>query len=153
MLSMNIVILTAGGGTRMRSARPKAVHPLAGRPLLTHVLETARALQPVKQVVVVSENAADIDFAVQPQPLGTGHALQCALSRLNPALPILVLYGDVPLICAATLKRLIQAAGSNRYGILTAILDRPAGYGRIVRDSAGCVLRIVEDRDANGAER
>src|SRR5260364_113046 len=106
MLSMNIVILTAGGGTRMRSSRPKALHPLAGRPLLTHMLETARAWQPDKQVVVVSENAddirrvvaaPDIDFAVQPQPLGTGHALQCALSRLNPALPILVLYGDVPL--------------------------------------------------------
>src|SRR5260363_372333 len=108
MLSMNIVILTAGGGTRMRSARPKALHPLAGRPLLTHVLETARAWQPVKQVGVVSENAddsrrvvaaPDIDFAVQPQPLGPGHAWQCALSRLNPALPTLVLYRAVKLIC------------------------------------------------------
>src|SRR5260364_430608 len=111
MLSMNIVILTAGGGTRMRSARPKALHPLAGRPLLTHVLETARALQPVKQVVVVSENTDDIrrvgaapyiDFAVQPQRVGTVHALQCALSRLKPALPILVSYGNMPINCAAT---------------------------------------------------
>lgn len=154
---MNIVILAAGMGKRMHSALPKVLHPLAGRPLLSHVIDTARALQPARIVVVVGHgaqavqqavSAPDIQFAVQEQQLGTGHAVQQALPLLDPAQPTLVLYGDVPLTKASTLKRLADAAADGCYGVLTVTLDDPHGYGRIVRDSAGCVVRIVEQKDA-----
>ncbi|RKP49367.1 bifunctional UDP-N-acetylglucosamine diphosphorylase/glucosamine-1-phosphate N-acetyltransferase GlmU [Trinickia fusca] len=154
---MNIVILAAGMGKRMHSALPKVLHPLAGRPLLSHVIDTARALRPARIVVVVGHgaqvvqqavSAPDIQFAVQEQQLGTGHAVQQALPLLDPAQPTLVLYGDVPLTKASTLKRLTDAAADGCYGVLTVTLDDPHGYGRIVRDSAGCVVRIVEQKDA-----
>ena len=154
---MNIVVLAAGAGKRMRSALPKVLHPLAGRPLLSHVIETARALSPTRIVVVVGHGgeavqkavaAPDIKFAVQHEQLGTGHAVQQALPLLDPAQPTLVLYGDVPLTKASTLKRLVDAAVDGRYGLLTVTLDDPHGYGRIVRDPAGYVVRIVEQKDA-----
>ncbi|TKC78225.1 UDP-N-acetylglucosamine diphosphorylase/glucosamine-1-phosphate N-acetyltransferase [Trinickia terrae] len=154
---MNIVILAAGTGKRMRSALPKVLHPLAGRPLLSHVIDTARTLKPVRLVVVVGHGAEqvraavaapDVQFAVQAEQLGTGHAVQQALPLLDPAQPTLVLYGDVPLTKASTLKRLTDAAVEGRYGVLTVTLDDPAGYGRIVRDQAGYVQRIVEQKDA-----
>ena len=154
---MNIVVLAAGAGKRMRSALPKVLHPLAGRPLLSHVIETARALSPTRIVVVVGHGgeavqkavaAPDIRFAVQHEQLGTGHAVQQALPLLDPAQPTLVLYGDVPLTKASTLKRLVDAAVDGRYGLLTVTLDDPHGYGRIVRDPAGYVVRIVEQKDA-----
>ncbi|MBN3790434.1 bifunctional UDP-N-acetylglucosamine diphosphorylase/glucosamine-1-phosphate N-acetyltransferase GlmU [Burkholderia sp. Ac-20353] len=155
---MNIVILAAGTGKRMRSALPKVLHPLAGRPLLSHVIATARALQPSRLVVVVGHGAEqvqaavaapDVQFAVQAEQLGTGHAVRQALPLLDPAQPTLVLYGDVPLTRVSTLQRLVDASREGRYGILTVTLDDPTGYGRIVRDAAGFVTRIVEQKDAS----
>ncbi|KVD83890.1 bifunctional N-acetylglucosamine-1-phosphate uridyltransferase/glucosamine-1-phosphate acetyltransferase [Burkholderia stagnalis] len=159
---MNIVILAAGTGKRMRSALPKVLHPLAGRPLLSHVIATARALQPSRLVIVVGHGAEqvqaavaapDVQFAVQAEQLGTGHAVRQALPLLDPAQPTLVLYGDVPLTRVSTLERLVDAARDGRYGILTVTLDDPAGYGRIVRDPAGFVTRIVEQKDASPEEQ
>ncbi|PRF44768.1 bifunctional UDP-N-acetylglucosamine diphosphorylase/glucosamine-1-phosphate N-acetyltransferase GlmU [Burkholderia multivorans] len=158
---MNIVILAAGTGKRMRSALPKVLHPVAGRPLLSHVIATARTLQPSRLVVVVGHGAdqvraavaaPDIQFAVQAEQLGTGHAVRQALPLLDPAQPTLVLYGDVPLTRASTLQRLVDAARDGRYGILTVTLDDPTGYGRIVRDASGFVTRIVEQKDATPDE-
>ncbi|MDR3099022.1 MAG: bifunctional UDP-N-acetylglucosamine diphosphorylase/glucosamine-1-phosphate N-acetyltransferase GlmU [Paraburkholderia sp.] len=159
---MNIVILAAGMGKRMHSALPKVLHPLAGKPLLSHVIDTARSLAPTRLVVVIGHGgeavraavgAPDVQFAMQEQQLGTGHALAQALPLLDASQPTLVLYGDVPLTRASTLKRLTAAAGSNGYGILTVTLDDPTGYGRIVRGATGEVLRIVEQKDANDDER
>ncbi|WP_063893501.1 bifunctional UDP-N-acetylglucosamine diphosphorylase/glucosamine-1-phosphate N-acetyltransferase GlmU [Burkholderia ubonensis] len=159
---MNIVILAAGTGKRMRSALPKVLHPLAGRPLLSHVIATARALQPSRLVIVVGHGAEqvqaavaapDVQFAVQAEQLGTGHAVRQALPLLDPAQPTLVLYGDVPLTRVSTLERLVAAARDGRYGILTVTLDDSTGYGRIVRDPAGFVTRIVEQKDASPEEQ
>jgi bifunctional UDP-N-acetylglucosamine pyrophosphorylase/glucosamine-1-phosphate N-acetyltransferase len=158
---MNIVILAAGAGKRMRSALPKVLHPVAGLPLLSHVIETARSLNPTRIVVVIGHGAeavrarvaaADIEFAVQERQLGTGHAVQQALPLLDAAVPTLVLYGDVPLTRASTLRRLVATAGAARYAILTVALADPTGYGRIVRDAAGRVTRIVEQKDASAAQ-
>ncbi|MGH8777855.1 bifunctional UDP-N-acetylglucosamine diphosphorylase/glucosamine-1-phosphate N-acetyltransferase GlmU [Paraburkholderia sp.] len=159
---MNIVILAAGTGKRMRSSLPKVLHPLAGRPLLAHVIDTARTLDPTRLVVVVGHGAEavraavaapDVQFAVQEQQLGTGHAVQQALSLLDPAVPTLVLYGDVPLTRASTLKRFTDAVGLSGYGVLTVTLDDPSGYGRIVRDAKAKVVRIVEQKDATPEQR
>ena len=160
---MNIVILAAGAGKRMRSALPKVLHPLAGRALLSHVIDTARSLAPQRIVVVIGHGAdavragvaaADIEFVVQDLQLGTGHAVQQAMPLLDPKLPTLVLYGDVPLTRASTLQRLIATAGATHYGVLTVALDDPTGYGRIVRaPDTGRVTRIVEQKDAGPAEQ
>lgn len=159
---MNIVILAAGMGKRMHSALPKVLHPLAGKPLLSHVIDTARTLSPTRLVVVIGHGgdavraavgAPDVQFALQEQQLGTGHALAQALPLLDPSVPTLVLYGDVPLTRASTLRRLTDAAGENAYGILTVTLDDPTGYGRIVRGATGEVVRIVEQKDADDDER
>jgi len=159
---MNIVILAAGMGKRMHSALPKVLHPLSGRPLLSHVLDTARTLNPTRLVVVIGHGgeavreavgAPDVQFATQEQQLGTGHALQQALPLIDPSVPTLVQYGDVPLTRASTLKRLADAAGSSGYGVLTVTLADPTGYGRIVRDAAGNVVRIVEQKDATEDQR
>jgi bifunctional UDP-N-acetylglucosamine pyrophosphorylase / glucosamine-1-phosphate N-acetyltransferase len=163
---MNIVILAAGMGKRMHSALPKVLHPLAGQSLLSHVIDTARSLAPTRLVVVIGHGgdavraavgAPDVQFAVQEQQLGTGHALAQALPLLDTNQPTLVLYGDVPLTRASTLKRLTDAAANAGkkagYGILTVKLADPTGYGRIVRGATGEVLRIVEQKDANDDER
>jgi len=158
---MNIVILAAGQGKRMHSNLPKVLHPLAGKPLLAHVIDTARTLSPEKLVVVrghggdvvqASVAAPDIGWAEQAQQLGTGHALAQALSQLGAAGQTLVLYGDVPLTTPETLKRLLHAAGDG-LGILTVNLAHPAGYGRIVRDAADRVCSIVEEKDATPAQK
>jgi bifunctional UDP-N-acetylglucosamine pyrophosphorylase/glucosamine-1-phosphate N-acetyltransferase len=159
---VNIVILAAGMGKRMHSALPKVLHPLAGKPLVSHVIDTARTLEPASQVVVVGHGAEqvrtaisgpDIAFAEQAQQLGTGHAVMQALPLLDDAGPTLILYGDVPLTTSATLHRLVTAAGQDRLGILTVEMDDPTGYGRIVRDAAGRIARIVEQKDATDAQR
>jgi len=163
---VNIVILAAGAGKRMRSALPKVLHPLAGRPLLSHVIDTARSLSPTRIVVVIGHGADqvracvaadDIAFVVQEQQLGTGHAVQQALPLLDPAVPTLVLYGDVPLTRASTLQRLLATAGDQHYAVLTVEMADPTGYGRIVREpqtgsSRGRVTHIVEQKDAGAAE-
>ncbi len=158
---MNIVILAAGMGKRMRSAQPKVLHPLAGQPLLSYVIDTVRTLSPTRLVVVVGHGAdkvrktvgaPDVQFAVQDKQLGTGHAVQQAVPLLDLSVPTLVLYGDVPLTRASTLKRLLDAAGAERYGMLTVTVDDPTGYGRIVRNAAGSVTKIVEQKDATPDE-
>ncbi|KWR91260.1 bifunctional UDP-N-acetylglucosamine diphosphorylase/glucosamine-1-phosphate N-acetyltransferase GlmU [Cupriavidus sp. IDO] len=159
---MNIVILAAGMGKRMNSDLPKVLHPVAGRPMLAHVLDTARALSPARLVVVVGHGAdrvreavgaGDVAFAEQAQQLGTGHAVMQALPLLDDSQPTLVLYGDVPLTTAATLKALVSEAGTERFGVLTVEMTDPTGYGRIVRDAAGSIVRIVEQKDASEAVR
>ncbi|MDQ9170925.1 bifunctional UDP-N-acetylglucosamine diphosphorylase/glucosamine-1-phosphate N-acetyltransferase GlmU [Oxalobacteraceae bacterium R-40] len=158
---MNIVILAAGMGKRMQSALPKVLHPLAGKPLLSHVVDTARSLSPSRLCVIYGHGgelvperlqSPDIAFAKQEPQLGTGHAVMQALPYLNDELPTLVLYGDVPLITARTLQRLLDIAEKNKLSILTVDLENPTGYGRIVRE-AGQIKRIVEQKDATEAER
>ncbi|KAG0162009.1 hypothetical protein DFQ30_004517, partial [Apophysomyces sp. BC1015] len=149
-------------GKRMHSARPKVLHSLAGRPLLSHVIDTARRLAPSRLVVVVGHGAdavreavgaPDVQFAMQAEQRGTAHAVQQALPLIDPALPTLVLYGDVPLTRVSTLRRLVDAAAGSRYGVLTVTLDDPHGYGRIVRDRAGRITRIIEQKDADPSQR
>ena len=153
------VILAAGMGTRMKSALPKVMHPLAGRPMIVHLLETVRALSPQRVVAVIGPEMPSVAKAVAPWPcveqterLGTGHAVAQALPLLGPGAQTLVLYGDVPLTTAATLKRLLQA-GRDGLSILTVDLADPSGYGRIVRDAGGKVLSIVEEKDASPAQK
>jgi len=162
---MNIVILAAGQGKRMRSSLPKVLHAIAGRPMLAHVIATARvvsARRPNARIVVVVGHGADsvrtafadmrdVNFVVQEPQRGTGHAVMQALPLLADDAHTLVLYGDVPLVTAATLERLVVAAERD-VALLTVTLDDPAGYGRIVRGD-GLVKRIVEQRDATPAER
>ncbi|WIM05300.1 MAG: bifunctional UDP-N-acetylglucosamine diphosphorylase/glucosamine-1-phosphate N-acetyltransferase GlmU [Candidatus Nitricoxidivorans perseverans] len=156
---MNIVILAAGQGKRMRSDLPKVLHPLAGKPMLAHVLDTTRILGGRICVVVghggeqVREALAadDLIWVKQEPQLGTGHAVMQALPHLDPAQPTLVLYGDVPLIRAETLDRLLKVSDGDT-ALLTVRLDNPHGYGRIVR-ADGRIVRIVEEKDADDAER
>jgi bifunctional UDP-N-acetylglucosamine pyrophosphorylase/glucosamine-1-phosphate N-acetyltransferase len=157
---MNVVILAAGQGKRMHSDLPKVLHPLAGRPLLAHVLATARALAPSRICVVYGHGGeqvreaigdASIAWVLQEPQLGTGHALAQALPALDRDPRTLVLYGDVPLIAAETLRALLVAAGDG-IGLLTVTLDDPTGYGRVVRED-GRVSRIVEHKDATPDER
>lgn len=158
---MNIVILAAGQGKRMYSNLPKVLHPLAGKALAQHVIDCARTLNPARLVVVhghggdvvhATLDAPDLAWARQEQQLGTGHALLQALPQLNREVKTLVLYGDVPLTQAATLRNLVDCARDG-LGLLTVTLDNPAGYGRIVRNAAGQVERIVEEKDATAEER
>jgi bifunctional UDP-N-acetylglucosamine pyrophosphorylase/glucosamine-1-phosphate N-acetyltransferase len=164
---MNVVILAAGMGKRMQSALPKVLHPLAGKPLLQHVINTALSLQPGKLCVIYGHGGAAvpsavagwsgsagvaIDSALQQPQLGTGHAVMQALPQIDPTAPTLVLYGDVPLTTAASLQRLVEAAGSDKLAILTVVQDNPFGLGRIVRED-GRIVRIVEEKDATEAER
>lgn len=158
---MNIVILAAGQGKRMHSNLPKVLHPVAGKALAQHVIDTARSLMPEKLVVVYGHggdavrstlNATDVLWAKQEPQLGTGHAVTQALPELSGEGQTLVLYGDVPLTKASTLKRLLLA-GKDGLVILTVELDNPVGYGRIVRDASGQVQRIVEEKDATPQEK
>jgi len=164
---MNVVILAAGMGKRMQSALPKVLHPLAGKPLLRHVIDTARGLSPQKLCVIYGHGGAAvpemvatvaestgsmIDTALQEPQLGTGHAVMQALPQLDDDQPTIVLYGDVPLTTIDTLRRLVEAAGSDKLGILTVEQANPFGLGRIVRED-GKIVRIVEEKDATEAER
>jgi bifunctional UDP-N-acetylglucosamine pyrophosphorylase/glucosamine-1-phosphate N-acetyltransferase len=160
---MNIVILAAGQGKRMHSTLPKVLHPVAGRPMLAHVLDAVRPLAPQHIIVVVGHGATavmqafagqtDIAFAHQHQQLGTGHALQQAMPILDDKDITLMLYGDGPLIRTQTLRALLAAAGTTGFGLLTVTLPDPSGYGRIIRNTNGQVQRIVEQKDATSQER
>jgi bifunctional UDP-N-acetylglucosamine pyrophosphorylase/glucosamine-1-phosphate N-acetyltransferase len=158
---LGIVILAAGQGTRMKSALPKVLHPLAGRPLLAHVLDVAGALAPTRTVVVYGHGGErvpaafaqrdDVVWVEQTPQLGTGHAVQQAIPHLDGCGRILVLYGDVPLVEIDTLRALLARA--EPVTLLSVRLADPTGYGRIVRDGGGHVRRIVEQKDATEAER
>jgi bifunctional UDP-N-acetylglucosamine pyrophosphorylase/glucosamine-1-phosphate N-acetyltransferase len=166
MNDLHIVILAAGKGTRMKSSLPKVLHKLAGRTLIEHVLKTAEAFQAASTVLVVGHGAEDVrralsehatlEYAVQSPQLGTGHALQqtAPLFRGKSG-TLLLLYADVPLLSASTLERLLEhhRATAASATVLTAMLDDPYGYGRIVRDAGGRIARITEERDASGEER
>lgn len=156
-----VAILAAGQGKRMQSHLPKVLQPLAGRPLLAHVIESARALSPASIHVVyghggerVREALGDVpvDWVLQGQQLGTGHALKQVAPSLPDDAQVLVLFGDVPLIRPQTLRELLGRAGRRAVALLTVRLDDPTGYGRIVRDARGRVRRIVEQRDAGKRE-
>jgi len=167
--AIDVVIMAAGKGTRMRSKIPKVLQRLAGRPLLQHVVETAGDLQ-ARRVVVITGHAAteveaacaaftgasagfDLKFVRQEPQLGTGHAVQQAVPVLPDDGVVVVLSGDVPLTQPDTLFHLIQACGGDKLALLTLEQNNPAGYGRIVRDAAGAVQAIVEHKDASDAQR
>ncbi len=160
---MNVVILAAGMGKRMQSALPKVLHPLAGKPLLSHVLDTARSLSASQLCVIYGHGGAavlemlaaqpeKVATALQEPQLGTGHAVMQALPELDDSAATLILYGDVPLTTSASLQALVDVAGNDKLGILTVVQDDPTGLGRIVREN-GEIVRIVEQKDANEAER
>ena len=152
---LHIVILAAGRGTRMRSSQPKVLQPLGGRPLLAHVLATARSLKPAATHVVIGHGAdavrarfadVSVNWVLQTEQRGTGHAVQQALPEIPDDARVLVLYGDVPLLTQDTLLTLIDVDGP---ALLSVVLPDPTGYGRIVRDEDGAVSAIVEHKDAN----
>ena len=164
---MNVVILAAGMGKRMQSALPKVLHPLAGKALLSHVIDTARTLAPGKLCVIYGHGGAavpsmvaqlndgahaPIATALQEPQLGTGHAVMQSLPELDENAPTLILYGDVPLTSADSLKRLVEAAGADKLAILTVEQVNPFGLGRIIRDG-GLITSIVEEKDATPEQR
>jgi len=161
-MDVSVVILAAGQGTRMMSDLPKVLQPLAGRPLLAHVLAAAEGLRPKKILVVhghggdrVQQHFADRDvqWVLQAEQLGTGHAVKQALPHLESDQTVLILCGDVPLVRAETIDSLVSAAENDRLGILTTVLPDPAGYGRIIRDVTDHVTGIVEEKDATDDQR
>ncbi len=161
-MELSVLILAAGKGTRMKSILPKVMQPLAGKPLLAHVLATAKQLQAQRTIVVyghggelVQKHFSDesIGWALQAEQKGTGHAVQVALSQLPETGKTLILYGDVPLTTTTTLEKLLAlVTDDNSLGLLSVNLDNPTGYGRIVRE-AGLVQRIVEQKDASEQEK
>jgi len=160
-MSTDVIILAAGQGKRMHSRLPKVLQPIAQRPMLQHVIETARALVHAAPIVVYGHGGeqvraafaqqGDLRWAEQAQQLGTGHAVAQALPQCGAGMA-LVLYGDTPLLTSATLRELLIAAGTDRVAVLTAHMADPTGYGRIVRDTHGNVQRIVEQKDALQSE-
>ncbi|TCK16923.1 UDP-N-acetylglucosamine pyrophosphorylase /glucosamine-1-phosphate N-acetyltransferase [Thiogranum longum] len=160
-MSLSIIILAAGQGTRMRSVLPKVLHPLGGMPLLQHVIRTAHKLNPGLVTVVyghggehVKEALAHepVEWVLQERQLGTGHAVDQAMSSVKDEDTVLVLYGDVPLIQADTLAQLVEKAGTGHLAVLTAKLCNPQGYGRMLRNEQGQLVGIVEQKDANESQ-
>lgn len=163
---LHVIVLAAGQGKRMRSLRPKVLQPLAGRPLLAHVLATARTLKPAaihivhghggEQVRAAFADQGDLDWVLQAQQLGTGHAVKLALAEVPNDANVLVLYGDVPLIRSDTLRALVDAVrllgASAPLGVLTAEFANPTGYGRVLLDPRGRVNAIVEEKDASAEQ-
>ncbi len=161
-MGLSVVILAGGEGTRMRSKTPKVLHPLAGKPLLAHVIDTVQGLQ-AEQIIVVRGHMGDhvksvmdgydITWVEQRERLGTGHAVQQTLPHLNTANQVLILYGDVPLIGLETLSHLVDSTGPGQLGLLTAVVKDPTGLGRIVRDEYRQVHNIIEEKDASDLEK
>lgn len=160
-MTLAVVILAAGKGTRMKSALPKVLHPIAGRPMVQHVVDAAAALSPANTVLVYGHGGERVREAVsgerlrwaeQAEQLGTGHAVAQALPHLNEDV-VLVLYGDVPLIRPETLRDFVARVNDRSLALMTLELEDPAGYGRIVRDDQGQVTRIVEQKDASDDEK
>lgn len=158
---LHVVILAAGEGKRMKSSLPKVLQKVAGRPMLAHVIATARALAPAgihivhghggEQVQAAFADQPDLAWAEQARQLGTGHAVQQAMPDVPDQARVLVMYGDAPLFTVETLRRLLAAGG--RLSLLAAELDNPTGYGRIVRDAQGHVAAVVEEKDASDEQR
>ena len=158
---LHVIILAAGAGTRMKSSRPKVLMPLAGRPLLAHVIEAARALQPAalhivyghcgEQVQAAFADQADLRWALQAERLGTGHAVEQALGEVPDDARVLVLYGDVPMTRVETLRQLVEAEGG--FSLLTMRLAEPRGYGRVLCDGNARVRAVVEEKDADDVQR
>ncbi|GAB4225351.1 MAG: bifunctional UDP-N-acetylglucosamine diphosphorylase/glucosamine-1-phosphate N-acetyltransferase GlmU [Francisella sp.] len=160
-MSLSVVILAAGKGSRMNSNKPKVLQTLAGKPLIDHVLDSVENLKPDNIVVVtghLKEKVEDalkgrnITFVYQQQQLGTGHAVLQALPYLKDQ-KVLILYGDVPLISTEVLQNLVDTTNDNDLGVLTAFVENPTGLGRIIRDKFGSVVEIVEEKDANEVQR
>ena len=156
-MKLEVVILAAGQGTRMKSRLPKVLHQVAGRPLLEHVVQTAQALKPTAIHVVIGHGAElvkaqlsayELNWIVQEQQLGTGHAVIQALPAVAADSVVLILYGDVPLTGRDTLRNLVNQA-SQAPALLTAVVENPAGYGRILRDDSGALIGVVEHKDAS----
>lgn len=158
-MAIRLIVLAAGKGTRMKSAIPKVLHPLAGKPLLKHVLDTVATLNPASITTVVGHGADQVQqvisdtselsvhWALQEQQLGTGHAVQQGLDGIDDDDTVLITYGDVPLTRADTYQALLDACNPRSIGLLTLLMDDPTGYGRILREG-GAVVGVVEQKDA-----
>jgi dTDP-glucose pyrophosphorylase len=165
MQELGVILLAAGQGTRMKSALPKVLHPIAGRPLFLHALAMAQRLLPARVAIVIGHGAeavrqayhgAAVAWAIQDQQLGTGHAVLCAKEVFDGfAGEVLILSGDVPLIEEDTLRAMVEKHCSRQAAVtlLTAALDRPQGYGRVMRDASGRITGIVEEKDASDGQR
>lgn len=161
-VALTVVVLAAGQGKRMHSTRPKVMHLLGGKPILAHILDTARQLKPDAIRVVYGHGAqellaafpqTDLFWHLQSDQLGTGHAVAQALPDIPDDHQVLVLYGDVPLVGVRALQMLVRSLEEKAFAILTSAPDDPGGYGRIIRDQAGAVVQIIEERDASDEER
>ena len=157
---LEVIVLAAGRGTRMRSSLPKVLHTLAGKPLINHVLDTARSIDAEKLHVVIGHGAEQVSMAIaandvtsyiQSEQLGTGHATLAAAPHCQTDSTVLVLFGDVPLLSVSTLARVVAAAESGPV-LLAASMDNPHGYGRVIRDGTGAFSRVVEQKDASSDE-
>ena len=161
MLSTDIIILAAGKGTRMQSSLPKVLHSIAGKPMLAHVIAAANTVANGNKIIVTGHGAEQVEkataysgnvFVQQNEQLGTAHAVQMAVPHLRAEATVLILYGDVPLISPATIKKMLEAVSAKQIGLLTINLDNPTGYGRIVRNSADEIESIIEQKDASSEQ-
>ncbi len=162
---LEVVILAAGDGKRMKSSLPKVLHPIAAKPMLAHIIETALSLNPKHVHIVCGAHTeriqkeieswvnTPIHWVFQEKPLGTGHAVQCALNTVAGDSQVLVLFGDVPLISSDTLLHLRKTTDDHQLGLLLINMSNPSGFGRVVRDDAGNILSIVEEKDANETQK
>lgn len=161
-MDLSVVVLAAGQGTRMRSPLPKVLHPIGGKPMLAHVIDTAKQLEPTQIIIVYGFEGGlikqaflrnDLTWVEQPQRLGTGDAVAKALSLIPEHHRVITLYGDVPLIQTKTLEKLLEATPPEAVGLLTIKTNDPTGLGRIIRNQKNQVEKIVEERDATEVER